>query len=209
MRYQVAGLFFASIMMLPAQATETFPDCWPQPWDFDDYWEQEEYLYEVSTPYFWEECPALNTQSTESWQADAEQGDACAQYHVGFMYREGGFISDWSIQAFADDAEAAHWFRLAAEQGHAPAQNDLGELVAAGVETYSGDPEAVLWYQRAAEQSYADGQYNVALAFLSGWGIGYSDREEAECLIRRAALQGHDAADDMLQEWIDNGEVNP
>ena len=42
----------------------------------------------------------------------AEQGDVDAQFNLGFMYVEGQGV-------LQDDAEAARWLRLAAEQGHA------------------------------------------------------------------------------------------
>ena len=42
--------------------------------------------------------------------AQAEQGHAPSQAGLGFMYREGQGVPQ-------DDAEAARWYRLAAEQG--------------------------------------------------------------------------------------------
>ncbi len=42
------------------------------------------------------------------WRPLAEQGDAGAQYNLGLMYREGQGVSQ-------DDAEAAKWYRKAAE----------------------------------------------------------------------------------------------
>lgn len=49
----------------------------------------------------------------------AKQGDANAQYALGVMYNEGG-------EAPKDHAQAVHWFRKSAEQGHAEAQAGLG-----------------------------------------------------------------------------------
>jgi len=48
----------------------------------------------------------------------AEQGYANAQSALGWMYANGQGVPE-------DDAEAAHWYRLAAEQGNVRAQNDL------------------------------------------------------------------------------------
>ena len=48
-------------------------------------------------------------------RALAEQGDAIAQYNLGSMYATGDGVPE-------DRAEAARWFRLAAEQGLADAQ---------------------------------------------------------------------------------------
>ncbi|MSO74665.1 MAG: sel1 repeat family protein, partial [Alphaproteobacteria bacterium] len=53
------------------------------------------------------------------WRPLAEQGDADAQYKLGWMYRDGqGVLQDY--------AEAARWYRKAADQGDAWAQTNLG-----------------------------------------------------------------------------------
>ena len=50
----------------------------------------------------------------------AEQGHAIAQYYLGYMFSTGDGLP-------RDDAEAIHWFRLAAERGHTSAQERLRE----------------------------------------------------------------------------------
>ena len=52
----------------------------------------------------------------------AEQGDADAQYNLGFMYDNGKGVIE-------DDKEAVKWYRLAAEQSHAKAQDLARECV--------------------------------------------------------------------------------
>ena len=54
------------------------------------------------------------------------------------------------------DAEAVKWYRKAAEQGHAAAQNNLGAMYANGQGVARSDAEAVKWFRKAAEQGYAD-----------------------------------------------------
>jgi hypothetical protein len=51
----------------------------------------------------------------------SEQGDAFAQYDLGWMYAKGEGV----IQ---DNAEAVKWFRKAAEQGHSYAQKALKQF---------------------------------------------------------------------------------
>ena len=46
----------------------------------------------------------------EEWRPSAEQGDALAQYNLGFMYSNGEGVPQ-------DYAEAVKWYRMAAEQG--------------------------------------------------------------------------------------------
>ena len=51
----------------------------------------------------------------------AEQGDAEAQYSLGYRYATGVAVSQ-------DNAAASRWLRLAAEQGHAQAQQFLERI---------------------------------------------------------------------------------
>ena len=53
----------------------------------------------------------------------ADQGDASAQYNLGFMYADGRGVPQ-------NYAEALKWYRLAADQGHASAQFNLGLMYA-------------------------------------------------------------------------------
>ena len=61
----------------------------------------------------------------ESLRAQAEQGNAVAQYNLGLMSYDGEGMPQ-------DDAEAFQWFRRAAEQGYADAQLSLGVMHANG-----------------------------------------------------------------------------
>ena len=55
----------------------------------------------------------------EDTKAKAEKGDAIAQWSLGTAYHKGEGVTK-------DDAEAAKWFRKAAEQNYAQAQRNLG-----------------------------------------------------------------------------------
>ena len=56
-----------------------------------------------------------------------------------------------------DDAEAVKWYRKAAEQGNADAQNWLGWMYQNGKGVPPDDAEAVEWYRKAAEQGVRGG----------------------------------------------------
>ena len=75
----------------------------------------------------------------------AEQGNAAAQFSLGFMYSERRGV-------LKDEAEAVRWYRLAAEQGDAPAQFNLGNMYSEGEGVPKDAAEAVRWYRLAAEQ---------------------------------------------------------
>ena len=61
-----------------------------------------------------------------------------------------------------DDAEAAKWFRMAADQGYAASQYKLGVGYANGRGVPEDHAEAVKWYRKAAEQGYAKAQNALA-----------------------------------------------
>ncbi|MEK7696868.1 MAG: sel1 repeat family protein, partial [Pseudomonadota bacterium] len=65
-----------------------------------------------------------------------------AQHGLGFMHLQGEC-------AGKDEAEAAKWFRLAAEQGLAGSQMTLGMLYEQGLGVPKDEAEAKKWYQRA------------------------------------------------------------
>ena len=54
-----------------------------------------------------------------------------------------------------DDVEAVRWYRMAAEQGDANAQFNLGVMYDNGEGVSEDDVEAVRWWRLAAEQGHA------------------------------------------------------
>ena len=72
----------------------------------------------------------------------AEQGDADAQYNLGYRNATG-------IGVLQDRAEAARWLRLAADQGHVQAQHFLERILPEGRRVAEDDAEAVRGRQAA------------------------------------------------------------
>ncbi len=83
------------------------------------------------------------------FRALAEQGDADAQYNLGFMYGEGQGVPQ-------DYAEAVKWFRKAAEQGVAPAQSRLGIMYYEGHGVVQDYVQAHMWLNLAAARGGGD-----------------------------------------------------
>ena len=67
------------------------------------------------------------------------------------MYADGRGVPE-------DAREAVHWYRLAAEQGFAAAQFNLGVMYTRGRGVPEDAREAVRWYRLAAEQGHAGAQ---------------------------------------------------
>lgn len=94
-----------------------------------------------------------------TWAGDHEDGMAAYgknTYPWGGMYKP-------SLTNFQTYAEAIRWYTLAAEQGYARAQFNLGLLYKNGGGVVTQDyAEAVRWYTLAAEQGNARAQFNLA-----------------------------------------------
>ncbi len=63
------------------------------------------------------------------------------------------------------------WYRLAAEQGLADAQYNLGVMYEVGQGVPQDYDEAVKWYRLAAEQGDALGQNNLGFMYANGQGV--------------------------------------
>ncbi len=88
----------------------------------------------------------------------AHQGNAHAQLHVASVYYD---------QVF-DFAEAAKWFRMAAEQGLPLAQSSLASMYYSGAGVQHDCQEARKWFGLAAQQGDTHSQHNLATMYLLG-----------------------------------------
>ena len=127
------------------------------------------------------------TNSLDQLRALANSGDAGAQYRLGEVY-------DHRL----DRAEAAKWYRLAADQGNADAQHELGLMYSLGLGVERDDAEAAKWYRKAkesyrkaAEKGDAEAQIKLGDAYQSGYEGVAKDFTEAVNWYRKAADQGN------------------
>ena len=96
-----------------------------------------------------------------------------------------------------NNAEAVRWFQLAATQGHAGAQNNLGLMYADGRGVQADDAEAVRWFRLAAKQGHAGAQNILSLIYKVGIksrGVEArmepgADRDLVRCLVGLLRLE--------------------
>jgi TPR repeat protein len=93
--------------------------------------------------------------------------------------------------------------RVAAEQGFAPAQANLGYLYAEGKGVKQDSAEAAKWYRKAAEQGWASAQANLGYLYAQGKGVK-QDSAEAAKWYRKAAEQGDTDAQKALDRISGN-----
>ena len=97
-------------------------------------------------------------------------------------------------------ASLALWNR-AAEQGYAPAQARLGDILDKSEE----DELAADWYRKAAAQGNAAGEYGLGQMYVKGEGVK-KDLEQARSHISRAADKGYvDAVVLMMEAYRTGG----
>ncbi len=123
------------------------------------------------------------TQVLPGLEDQARQHNAFAQYLYGY-YWDSGFTQSQS------NSNAFHWYQLAAEQGYAPAQNNLASLYDGGEDIPKDHYQAVAWLSKAAEQGHCMAQNNLADKYYSGKGVA-QDYTLAMNWYKKAAEQGH------------------
>lgn len=150
----------------------------------------------------------------------ASDGDPETEYKLGLCYKkrktETMFLSDSvrQVPVYSDDSfythvhresdvywislnelkEAIKWITKAAEQGYAPAQNELGIAHAMGnitcIEHNDDTPgkyqeeqrcNAISWWAKAATRRYAPAQNNLGVALINGWmdDVRASEKKES------------------------------
>lgn len=111
----------------------------------------------------------------------AAKGDRLALFEIGARYTEGRGVP-------TDRAEAAKWYKLAADRGLAPAQYRLGNMYekANGVERNLS--EAKRYYQLAADQGNAGAMHNLAVLLASDAAGAPDFNAAAEWFIRASNL---------------------
>ncbi len=98
--------------------------------------------------------PNNASDSIESLIHEANHGLVGAQYELGKSYRDGAGVN-------ADPAEAARWFKVAAEQGYAKAQRHLGTRYASGDGIPQDTTLAIMWLTLAAQQGLATAEMRL------------------------------------------------
>ncbi|SCZ53454.1 SH3 domain-containing protein [Thiohalomonas denitrificans] len=146
------------------------------------------------------------------WQPLAEEGDAEAQFALGWMYHHGYGLA-------IDDREAVTWWQRAVEQGHLEAMFSLGTLYTIGSDSVERDfPAAMRLWSGAARQGHQDAR--LALRQLAG--RANPEVEEAakellaeqpqvfglltEVVVRRANIRGGPGTDHRVIAVMDRGK---
>ena len=142
-----------------------------------------------------------NPAALQSLQSAANNGDANAQFQLGFLYNSGQGVPQ-------DDAQAAAWYLKAADHGDANAQFNLGVLYVQGQGVPQDYAQAASWYRKAADQGDAAAQTNLGLMYAEGQGVPQDDAQAASWW-HKAADQGFAKAQTNLGAMYQFGQGVP
>lgn len=105
------------------------------------------------------------TEGYEDFIGPAKNGDAMAQYYVGFFLERGRGVAQ-------DEQQAISWFRKAAEQGVVKAQNNLANRYFLGKGVKKDYKQAVYWWSKAVEDSEPeDALFMLGKCYENGLGV--------------------------------------
>lgn len=101
-----------------------------------------------------------------------------------------------------DFKESVNWYKKAAEQGNAYAQNHMGDVYYKGVPGFSPNKgEALTWYRKASEQGHPEATYMRAIMRINGQG----DKQDVVkgCELIDTLLNNPDISEKLRKETIE------
>lgn len=104
-----------------------------------------------------------------------------------------------------DPAQAANWFRKAADLGSPEAQNEMGYLYIWGLGVNKDDTQAFRWFARAAGGGWQQAKLNIAVMYMRGMGVA-RDPAFARQVLEDLAARMNARAEDYLGVMYLNGD---
>lgn len=145
---------------------------------------------------------SLTPQDVAIIEQHAQSGDVKAQTVLGMTYALGKATSQ-------NDAEAAKWYRKAAEKGFTVAQYELGIAYDNGKGLKKNYAEAVKWYRKAAEQGFIEAQTNLGYAYEKGQGVKQNYAESIKWYQKAAEKGSLDAQFNLGLLYINGKGMTP
>jgi TPR repeat protein len=114
-----------------------------------------------------------------------------AQAALGQAYEKGNGVP-------RNDDQAFKWYHMAAEQGDAEAENNVGVMCRMGEGVGRNKEEAVAWFRKAAHQKNSKAMFNLGAAYYNGDGVLVDDVASAAWFLI-AQASGNNAANNAVQ----------
>jgi hypothetical protein len=154
-----------------------------------------------------EGAPSLSA-AVAYFQRAATQGHPIGALNLATLYRDGAGVA-------LDYAEAAKWFKVAADRGNARAQYELGQIYYGGRDAQGGyhdmgvpqdQAEGDRLTKLAADQGYADALDSIALDAALSFEVGMSEIDPAPLYKKALDAYTRDAADGSAHAQFMLGE---
>ena len=147
---------------------------------------------------------ALGQMYSRGWGVPRDEADALRWIQMANSPDSDGPSTDWSlVEGYGvqqDQKQAAYWYELAAQKGHAEAQFNLGRLYAEGKGGIPHDEEQALrWVRAAASQGYPPAEARLGVRYAAGLGIG-QDTRRAYFWLTLAYLRGEKSEEKVRTE---------
>lgn len=126
--------------------------------------------------------------AVREWQQPAAKGDADAQFNLGQAYKLGRGVP-------MDMAQAERWYALAAQQGHAQAEDNYGLILFQNGKR----ADAVKWLEKSSLRGEARSQFVLGTMLFNGDAVP-KDWRRAYALMTRASSAGLPQAASTLAE---------
>ena len=130
-------------------------------------------------------------------QQRAEANDPTAQTALASCY-------DLGMHVQPNGKELIRLLTVAANQGYAPAEYELGRIYLYGRGINTDYAQALVWERKAAEQGDPRAQRDLAFMYERGFGVTADPAQAAEWN-RKAAIQGNAEAQLHLAKGLDEG----
>jgi TPR repeat protein len=138
--------------------------------------------------------PTLTSHDWEALFAEADSGNAAAQYWLARIYDAGRLLPK-------DAEKSVHWYQKSAEQGYAPAEYFLC-LVQANREELEGER----CMRRAAEKGFPEAQFWIGVGYDQNQWFGITDKQEAFKWFKQAAEHRYVDAEVELGRCYEDGD---
>ncbi len=129
----------------------------------------------------------------------AADNDVEAQFDLAWAYELGDEVK-------ADIQMAFHWFKTAANNGHARAMHKTGYMLEKGIGTAVNEKRSFEWFKKAAEAGDVFGERDLGFSYQ--WGLGVEqDSDLAFFWYQKAAQNGDSTAQFTLGDMYRTGFV--
>ncbi len=121
-------------------------------------------------------------------RARIAQGDVEAEVALGNLYESGQSVLP------LDPAQAAEWYRRAADKGHAGAQMNLAMMYVDGQGVPRNISQAIAWFEKAADRGDAIAMFSLGSIYETGADRVARNLAKAAAWYHKAAAQENETA---------------